>query len=70
VVFGATHSAPVTLAKGVVVGVGKLPFYLPHVASTDANQRETSRQIKASPAIIDLYIDPTVGVFLAGVPIP
>jgi hypothetical protein len=65
VVFGATHTAPVDVINGASVGAGNIAFCLPYSAGTDANARENFR-FKASPAVFNLYIDPTVSVYLDG----
>jgi hypothetical protein len=65
VVFGATHTAPIDIINGASVGVANLAFCLPYSAGTDANARENFR-FKASPAVFNLYIDPTVSVYLDG----
>jgi hypothetical protein len=65
VVFGATHTAPIDVINGATVPTGDMPFCLPYAASSDANARENFR-FKASPAVCNLYIDPTVSVYLDG----
>lgn len=69
-IYGATRTATVKVANGASVGTGKLCFYLPHMSGTDANARIARHEIKASPAFLDLIVDPTVGVYLKELPSP